>query len=165
MKRLTLLVALLIITSGCTIKYSLSNASLPPDIKTATIIYFPNMATMVSPLLTTEFNDALNQKIQRETRLTIVREGGDVVFEGQIIDYQSVPMAISAEERSLTNRLTVAVRVKFTNNKHSGSFEKTFSAYADYPSEQMLNTIEAGIIPEIVKKLTEDIFNEAFSNW
>lgn len=165
---LALLAILIYITGSCSIKLSFTGASISPDVKTATIIPFPNMATMVSPILATTFNDELTNKIQRETRLQMVREGGDVVFEGQIIDYRSDPINISGvSEYATANRLTIAVRVKFTNNKEPNySFNaRNFSAYADYPANDMLVSVEGTLIPEIVEKIIEDIFNAAFSQW
>lgn len=128
------------------------------------------MATMVAPSLSPSFNDALTQKIQRETRLQIIRDGStppaDVTFEGQIIDYRSDPVSISGDEYAVKNRLTIAIKVKFTNTKQPEySYERSFSEYADYDSSQMLTSIEGTLIPEIVTKLVQNIFNEAFSNW
>lgn len=166
MKRILLLITITILCNGCSVKYSFSGASISPEVKTATVIYFQNMATMVAPSLTPTFNDALTQKIQRETRLQLLREGGDVVFEGQIIDYRSDPVAISGNEYAVMNRLTIAVKVKYINNKEPQfNFDRTFSEYGDYNSSQMLNSVEGTLIPEIVDKLVQNIFNEAFSNW
>ena len=45
------LCAVLLTGCGVAIKYSLSGASIPPDAKTFSVAYFPNNATMVSPIL------------------------------------------------------------------------------------------------------------------
>lgn len=165
-----MILAIVLINGGCSIKYSFSGASISPDVKTATIVYFQNMATMVAPSLSPTFNDMLTQKIQRETRLQIIRDGStppaDVTFEGQIFDYRSDPIAISGDEHAVKNRLTIAIKVKFTNNKEPNlSFERNFSEYADYNSSELLTSIEGTLIPEIVTKLVQNIFNEAFSQW
>ncbi len=164
------IVLLLIATtlSSCSVKYSFSGASIAPDVKTASIGYFNNMAAMVSPILSPTMTDELTQKIQRETRLEIVssENPSDLSFEGEIIGYNSAPIAISGDEYATQNRLTITVRVRFKNIKQPNfSFNKTFSAYADYDTSQMLVSIESQLIPEIVKDLVENIFNEALSNW
>lgn len=121
---------------------------------------------MVAPILSPTLTDQLTQKIQNQTRLQIVREEGDVSFEGEIINYISAPIAISGNETATKNRLTISVKVRFTNKVDPKlSYDKTFSSYADYDTRQMLITIENQLIPEIVEKLVENIFNDAFSNW
>lgn len=168
-KKIIVLIAAAISINGCTVRYSFSGASIDAAVKTVSVAYFPNMAAMVAPMLSSTLNDELISKIQRETRLQFVREGveADVSFEGEIIDYRSEPIAISGNEHAVQNRLTIAVRVNFVN-KIQPQYSipgKVFTAYADYDSNQMLNSAEGKLIPEIVTKLVEDIFNAAFSNW
>lgn len=169
MKKILYIIVVLITSvtmSSCEITFKLNAASIPPNTKTATVLYFNNMAPMVAPLLSPTLTDMLTQKIQRETRLEIIRDGGDVMFEGEIIGYNSAPISISGDEYAAKNRLTVTVKVKFTNKQDEKlSYEKTFSAYEDYDTSQMLISIENQLIPTIVEKLIENIFNDAFSNW
>ncbi|CDN32832.1 hypothetical protein BN938_2765 [Mucinivorans hirudinis] len=161
-----LLAFCLVMATACTIKFTFSGASIDPNMKTISVYYFQNQAITVSALLAPTFNDALNQKIQRETRLQIIPEGGDAIFEGDITDYKSEPVAISGDEYATKNRLTITVKVKYTDNLNpKNSYERTFTNYADYDSQQMLANAEGTLIPEIVEKLVQDIFNAAFSNW
>lgn len=69
------LCAVLLTGCGVTIKYSLSGASIPPDAKTFSVAYFPNNATMVSPILSSTLTEALVDIFTRRTRLTQVDEG------------------------------------------------------------------------------------------
>ena len=154
--------------SGCglTIKYSLSGASIPPDAKTFSVAYFPNNATMVSPILSSTLTDALVDMFSRRTRLTQVDEGGDFAFEGEITNYTSTTSSVSSDEYALLNRLTITVKVRFTNAlDDSMSFNKTFSAYEDYDSTQLLTEVEGTLIPVIVDKIVTDIFQASASNW
>lgn len=165
-KKIVILILLATLNWGCTVRYAFSGASIAPDVKTASVQYFNNMAPMVAPLLSPTLTDQLTQKIQRETRLEIVRDDGDVNFEGEIIGYNSAPIAISGDEYAMRNRLTVTVKVRFTNKKQPElNYDKTFSSYADYDTQQMLISIESSLIPEIVEKLVENIFNDALANW
>ena len=144
---------------GVAIKYSLSGASIPPDAKTFSVAYFPNNATMVSPILSSTLTDALVDIFSRRTRLMQVDEGGDFAFEGEITNYTS-------DDYALLNRLTITVKVRFTNAlDEKASFNKTFSAYADYESTQLLTEVEGTLIPEIVDQLVTDIFQASASNW
>ena len=91
MRKIIVLLTVLLLTScGVAIKYSLSGASIPPDAKTFSVAYFPNNATMVSPILSSTLTEALVDMFSRRTRLQQVEEGGDFAFEGEIVGYTSV---------------------------------------------------------------------------
>ena len=152
--------------TGCTIKYSLSGASIPVEAKTVSIAYFPNNAAMVAPILSSTLTEALQDKFSRQTRLQIVEEGGDLAFEGEILNYTSVPTAISGNETAALNRLTITIRVKFTNiYQPEFDFNQSFQAFADYNANSLLQDVQNELIEEIVDQLVEDIFNKSVSNW
>lgn len=169
--RIWLVVTLAALFTGCgvAIKYSLSGASIPPDAKTFSVAYFPNNATMVAPILSSTLTDALVDIFLRRTRLQQVDEGGDFAFEGEITNYTSVTAAVTSgttNDFASLNRLTITLKVRFTNViDEKMSFNKSFSAYADYDSQQLLTEVEGTLIPEIVDQLVNDIFQAAASNW
>ncbi len=128
--------------------------------------YFPNRARLVNPTLSTDFTEELKERLLRQTSLKEETENGDLVFEGQITDYSVRPMAIQKEDMAAQNRLTVTVRLKYTNNKdHEQDFDKSFTAFEDFSSSMSLNDVESSIVPEILEKLMEDIFNATIANW
>lgn len=160
------LCAVLLTGCGVAIKYSLSGASIPPDAKTFSVAYFPNNATIVSPILSSTLTEALVDIFTRRTRLTQVDEGGDFAFEGEITNYTSTTSSVSSDEYALLNRLTITVKVRFTNAlDESMSFNRTFTAFEDYESTQLLTEVEGTLIPLIVDKLVTDIFQASASNW
>ena len=167
MKKLVVLaVAAVALLTACTVKYSLSGASIPPDAKTFSVAYFPNNAPMVAPILSATLTDDLTQRFASSTSLVQVPEGGDFAFEGEIVGYSSTTSSVSSGEYALQNRLTITVKVKFTNViDDKMSFNKTFSAYADYDSTKLLTEVEGDLIPQIVEQLVTDIFMAAASNW
>lgn len=163
---LTIALAGLMVLSACSIKYSLSGASIPPEAKTVSIAYFPNNAPMVAPILSSTLTDALQDRFSRQTRLNLVREGGDLAFEGEITSYTSTPSSISGDEVAVENRLTITVKVRFTSSLDPKlNYDKSFSAFAPYNSNILLQQVEPTLIPQIVDMLVEDIFNAAVSNW
>ncbi|GHU95359.1 hypothetical protein FACS1894156_4840 [Bacteroidia bacterium] len=152
--------------AGCSIKYSFTGASIAPAAKTFSVQTFPNMAPLVVPSLSASFTDALTMKMLSNTRLQQTNENGDLSFEGEITNYTVTPQAITANEIAAQNRLTIAVHVKFANAADpTQDFDKSFSQYEDYPSEQNLSDVEAELITGITEKLIEDIFNAAVANW
>lgn len=163
---LVVVITLSSINTGCKVKYSLSGASIPPEAKTVSIAYFPNNASMVAPILSSTLTDALQDRFQRQTRLMLVREGGDLSFEGEITGYSSTPAAITAGEYAAKNKLTITVRVRYTSAfEPQYNYDRSFSAFAEYDTNTLLQAAEGQLIPEIVDMLVEDIFNAAVSNW
>ena len=162
---LTVVLATVIFTA-CKIGYSFTGASIAPNVKTFSVAYFPNRARLVNPNLSQSFTDGLQEKLIRQTSLNQITEGGDLEFSGQISEYDVRPMNIQQGDLAALNRLTITVKVKYVNNKeHAPDWEKTFTGYEDFESSQSLSNVEDNLVTEIVKKLTDDIFNASIANW
>lgn len=153
--------------AACTMSYSFTGASIPPEVKTIQINQFPNNAPLVNPTLSQVFTDALRNKYQSQTSLIIVANDGDLLVEGEITDYNTRPAAIQSDDIAALNRLTVSVKVTFTNKfDDSQSFtSKTFSRYEDYDSATDLTAVADQLVPVIVEAIVEDIFNQTVVNW
>ena len=114
----------------------------------------------------TTLTDALIDKFTRQTRLAQVDEGGDFAFEGEITGYSSTTASVASDDYALLNRLSITVKVRFTNVLDEAmSFNKSFTAYADYDSTKLLTEVAGELVPEIVDQLVNDIFQAAASNW
>ncbi len=151
--------------SGCGI-YSFSGTSIQPDVKSIAVEYFKNNALKVNPTLASSLSDALIDQYRRLTSLQVLPENGDMNVYGEITSYDTRPMAVTADEVASQNRLTVTVKITFTNRLHpEEDFEKSFSAYADYDSNQLLDAVESSLCDEIIDILVEDIFNATVANW
>jgi len=151
---------------SCKINYSFSGASISPDAKTVSIEYFPNLAEQAQPTISPMLTEALKDRFLSETNLTLVDYNGDMNFEGTITNYTVTPVAIQGNETAALNRLTVSVRVKFTNLvDEKQSFEYSFSRYEDYDSSQDLSAVEEELITSINTQLVDDIFTKAVVNW
>ena len=160
------IIFLVLLLTGCRMSISLTGGTVDPRAKTVAITTFPNNASLVNPTLSQSFTTALKDKIQAQTPLTIVNDNGDYAIEGEITEYSVNPVAIQGNDTPAMNRLTITVRVRFTNKfDEAQNFEQTFSRYADYYSTQNLSSVESGLVAEISDALTDDIFNKAFVNW
>jgi len=162
-----LLVLLLFAQTSCRMSYSFTGASISPDVKTVSIQYFPNNASLVVPTLSRLFTDALRDYFTSQTNLVLVDRNGDLNVEGSISAYTIQPIAIQGNETAAQNRLTITVTVKFTNKKNEKqNFEnKSFSRYQDYPSSQNLSSVQDQLIKQIDDQLVDDIFKQAVVNW
>jgi len=146
--------------------YSFSGTSIQPDVKTVTINYFEYKALRVNPSLSNDITEAMKDKFKKLTKLEEVDMDGDLELTGEITGYDVKATAVTANEVAAQNRLTVTVKITFTNRKYpEDDFDKSFSAYADYPSESSLDSVEGSLCEEIIDKLVEDIFNASVANW
>lgn len=162
---LTALILVSIIYS-CKVSYSFTGANLSPEIKTFSVYNFPNRARLINPTLSQNFTEELREKLTRQTSLNELSEDGDIEFEGQITGYEFRPMSIQKDDLSAQTRLTVTIKVKFTNHKEpEQDFEKTFSAYEDYDSSLSISSVEDELLEAIIEKLCDDIFNSTIANW
>ncbi|MDR3047127.1 MAG: LPS assembly lipoprotein LptE [Bacteroidales bacterium] len=157
---------LLVLPYSCKFNISLTGSSINPNAKTVSIATFPNNASLGNPSLSQEFTNALKDKIQNQTPLTIINSNGDYALEGEITGYTINPVAIQGNDIAAMNRLTITIRVRFTNKfDETLNFEQSFSRYTDYSSTTNLTSVENSLVATINEALTDDIFNRAFVNW
>jgi hypothetical protein len=155
----------LICNNSCKISYSLSGANTG-QLKTVSVQYFPNRASIIKPTLSQYITDELRDKCQRQTSLALVNDFGEANFEGEITAYTTRPIAISGNETASLNRFSISVKVKYTNTLDpDANFEETFTQYEDYDSSRSLDQVEGELSEVIVERIIEDIFNKAFVNW
>lgn len=168
MKRIyTILLPLVVLVlSACTISITMSGASIPENLSTFSVQYINNRAPLINPDLSQKLTDGLKDRIQKESRLILVNEGGDIEFSGNITSYSTQPMALKADAVSAETRLSTTVKIRCRNFKDpKKDWEQSFTAYQDYDSENNLSDVEEELVTLIVDELTENIFNKAFSDW
>ena len=163
---LTLALSALLLTGvGCGI-YSFSGTSIQSDVNSITINYIEYKALKVNPSLSNDLTEALKEQFRKMTKLEQVDMDGDLEIEGQITGYEVRATAVTANEQAAQSRLTVNVKISFTNRKHpEDDLEQNFSAYADFDASMSLDSVEASLCQEIVEKLVEDIFNATVAQW
>ena len=137
------------------------------DAETFQVNYFQNNAELVEPGIERTFTITLQEILQNQTSLNLTNQGGDLLYEGEIVEYRITPMTATSNQTAAQNRLTIAVNVRFSNkNKEEDNFEKRFSFYHDYDAnEQMTGTRLTTALDEIFERITQDIFNESLAKW
>ena len=153
--------------TGCALSYKFNGANIDySKTKSISIADFPNHAALVNPSLSSDFTDELRNLYQRQTRLQILRQGGDMELEGEIIGYSVSAMAISADSYAAETKLTIQVRVRFTNNATpDDSFEKTYSAYQTFDSSKLLTDVQDELCATMITEITESIYNDTVAKW
>lgn len=162
-----LLVSLVgIIAQSCSINYNFTGSKPLIAEKTFTVYYFPNRAKLINPTLSQNLTEGLRSKIQRQTSLNEISEAGDITYEGQITGYEFRPMAVQKDDLSAKTRLTITIKVKYSNSKNpDDDFDQNFSSFEDFDSSQPISAVEDELTSEIIEKLLDDIFNASIANW
>ena len=139
----------------------------PVDAKTFQVNYFQNNAPLVEPGIERTFTIELQEIIQNQTNLNLVSQGGELLYEGEIVDYRITPMTSTADQRAAQNRLTISVNVRFSNrNKEDDNFEKRFSFFYDFDANQQLVGSQLTTALDVIfERITQDIFNESLAKW
>lgn len=168
MKRLARIICVVVFSGlvwSCGI-YSFSGTSIQPDVKTITIPYVEYSALRVNPALSNDLTEALKDKYRKLTRLEEVDVDGDLELVCTVTGYDVKAVAVTADEMASQNRLTVTVKVEFSNRKYpEDDVSNSFSAYEDFDATMSLDAVEAGLCETIIDKLVEDIFNATVAQW
>lgn len=166
MRRLVIILLAALALSSCRISYSFSGTSIQPDVNSITINYIEYRALRVNPSLSNDLTEAIRNQFRRMTRLEQVDQDGDMELSGEITGYDVTAAAVTADEVAARNKLTVTVKISFSDKKHpEEDFDKSFSAYAEYDSTNTLDAVEGALCQEIIEKLVEDIFNASVAQW
>jgi len=152
---------------SCSIAYKFNGASIDySKTKTISIADFQNTSELVYAPLSQEFSEKLRDTYAKQTRLRLLKKGGDLNLEGEITGYQLTPMAISADTYASQTKLTITINVRFTNNKNPEDyFEKRYSAYQTFESSSMLNDVQDELIKNIIEEITDNIYNDTVAKW
>ncbi len=155
----------LLLFSGCKI-YSFKDAVIPTDVKTVKISPVENRATYINPQVAQKLYDKLQQKIIGSTRLTRTNnDDADYVISGTITTYNASQTVGVSSQQASTNRLTVTMHVVWRKNKTNETIEFDVSRSFDYSANLSLQQAEGQLLDEVVRTLTDDVFNRIFSDW
>ena len=164
------LVALSLTASGCGI-YSFNGTNIDPSVRTISIATIVNNAPQGPAFLTQRFTEDLKDYFQRNTNLKLVPRDGDLQFDGNIVAYDFAPASIQkidGVDQAGSNRLTIQVKIRFTNTKDDKqSFEQLFQNFDDYAANRNIATInnDPTAVRTTTDKIITDIFNKSVANW
>jgi hypothetical protein len=158
-------IILAICLNSCSV-YNFTGAK-PIDAKTFQVNFFQNNAELIEPGIERKFTIKLQEIIQNQTNLSLTNSNGDLLYEGEIVEYRITPMQATAAQTAAESRLTISVNVRFSNkNKEADNFEKRFSFYRDYQGNSLpTGSVLNDYIDEIYERITQDIFNESLAKW
>ena len=164
---LVLMIALSL--NGCGI-YNFTGGNMGTA-KTFQVNFFQNYASdnpgsTIEPGLDNTFTLALQDFIQNQTSLDLTNTNGDLVYEGEIVEFRVSPMSATAQQTAAQNRLTIGINVRFYNTtKEDADFEKRFSFFYDYPADSMLDSVKNDAFDAIFERILQDIFSASLADW
>lgn len=156
-----------LLLTSCSVSYKFNGASIDySTTKSIQIADFPIRSSYVWGPMASIFNNQLKDIFANHTRLIQVKRNGDLKIEGEITRYEQRNKAVSSEGYSAQTELSMTVNVRFTNNKnHTEDFERQFTATSTYETTQSLNSVQEQLVTEMVKEITDQIFNATVANW
>ncbi len=160
------MLATLLLMTACSVSYKFTGTSINYDlIKTIQIDNIPNRAPYGWAPMEAIFNNKLQDLYANQTRLRLVKRSGDLHIAGEITGYDQFNKAISADGYSSQVQLKMTVNIRFTNSKTNESWERQFSATTQYDSNQQLASVQEELVTEMVRDLTDQIFNATVADW
>ena len=155
---------ILITNQSC---YTFGGVTLDARVKTVQVDFFPNNAALIEPVLSQLFTLTLQDLFISQTNLGMVKSGGDIHFEGEIVGYRISPMTATSDQTAAQNRLTITINVRYYNKyEDDKDFEQRFSFYYDYAgSAQLTGSIKQEALEEISERISQDVFNASVANW
>lgn len=163
----SMLLAVLCLTAACSVSYKFNGASIDyTKVKTIQISPFPIRSAYVYGPMQAMFNNKLTDIYASQTRLQQVKRNGDLQLSGEIVGYEQFNKAISSDGYSSQTQLKLTVNVRFVNNtNHTEDFERRFSATSEYDSSQQLTAVQDALLEQMIKDITDQIFNATVANW
>jgi len=162
---LTFIISLLLVS--CSVSYKFNGSSIDyTKTKTISIFDFPNTAELVYPPLSQQFSEALRDSYTKQTRLQLMKKEGDLHLEGEIVGYQLTPLAISADSYASQTKLTLTIKVRFTNYKNpEEDFDKSYSAFQTFDSNQILTAVQDALVKQMITDIVDNIYNDTVAKW
>ena len=150
--------------SSCHV-YSFKDVSIPPEVKTVKIGFIENKARYVDPQLSPRLTDRLQQKITGQTRLTRTNNDDAHYQINGYISEDNISTAGISNQTAATNRLTIGVHITFVNTLIGKTQEFDIARNFDFNANLSRQQAETALNEEIIKNLSDEIFNRIFSNW
>ncbi|WP_417150169.1 LPS assembly lipoprotein LptE [Prevotellamassilia timonensis] len=167
-KTLQIIVPMLLLCAltACSISYKFTGTSINYDvIKTIQIDKIANRAPYGWAPMEAILNNKLQDVYANQTRLKLVKRGGDLHVAGEIVNYDQFNKGISADGYASQVQLRITVNIRFENAKTNQKWEKQFTATSQYDSTQQLTAVQETLVTEMVKDLCDQIFNATVADW
>ena len=162
---IVLAACLISLVSGC---YSFKGVSIPEEVTSFYVDEFEisNRALKAPRQLGTVFTDQFKQQVLRESRLVFNESNPDVEFDGEITQFAIRSVAPQPDETTAFSRLDITIQVEYTDYlNEENNWSKSFSDFRNFERNVNFLDVQDQLVMEIFEQISEDVFNETFSNW
>lgn len=160
------LIGIIVFSAACTVQYSFTGADIPAEANSFSVRQFKIATPMAAPNYDLTITEAFKDLMLAQTRLDLVERKGDLQYEGTVTRYETGNAAVTGDELAALNRLSITVKVMYINTfEREKNFERNFTRFADYDSNQDFNAVEAELIEEINEQIIQDIFDASLGAW
>ena len=163
LKYIIILIAGVCLLQGCG-AYSFSGINTTAT--TFQVNFFQNQAPIIIPGIDQTFTNSLQDLILNQTNLDLVTSGADILYEGEIVQYNTQPQTATSANEAAQNRLTIAINLRFYDTKNpEEDLEQRFSFFFDFGASQSEISIRDTAIEVIYERITQDILNATLAKW
>lgn len=165
-KLTTLFIGLsILLLSGC---YSFKGVSIPAAVDTFYVenftITIPNAPAAIEVTIAEE----LRKKIREGSRLQSTDVDPDVEFIGTITQYgvENAGATSSGTDQAALNKLKITLSIEYIDNlDDENSKKKSYAPFTTFDSSIDLQDVELDLIDILIEEVTEQIFNDTFTDW
>lgn len=166
--RIAFLMLVGMILTACSVSFTFNGSSIDyTRVKSISIADFNNVAELIHPPLAQEFSEKVRDKYSRQTRLQLLKTGGDMHLEGEIVGYTLTPMSIGQDAYSTETKLTLTVNIRFINNKNQEENieDKQYTAFRTFDSNLMITEVQDQLLSEMTEDIADNIYNDTVARW
>jgi len=152
--------------TSCNVRYSFSGGSVPAEAQTFSVDYFLVSAPLANPNYGQQVSEAYRDLMLSQSRLRLATSDGDLHYEGTVIRYDLQPVAVTGDEQSSRNRLTIAMKVRFFNRiEPEKDKEISLSQFEDFDAASDFSIIESELVAAINTKILQDMYDQTLGDW
>lgn len=161
---LAVVVLIAAMQTGCGV-YRFKDVSIPDSVKIVRVNIIENKAPYVNPVLAPKLTEALKRKISGSTRLGQTNgDNADWDITCVIKGYSFSTAGISNQTVN-TSRLAVNVAISVVDKKTGKPSKYDVSRNFDFNASLSVQQAEQNLEVQMLRDLSDDIFNRIFSNW
>jgi len=163
-------ILMLLLSAGCGVYSFNERGTLEAEARTFKVNFINNTAPYVNPKLSPLLTESVRQKIIRQTRLSNVGSTDTAHYEisATITDYSVSTSGVTTTNGrpvGSINRLSISVQISINNRIKQKPIEHTINRPFDFAATLSLQQAENQLQDEIIRNLTDEIFNRIFSDW
>ena len=159
------LLLVVLLFASCEIRYSFSGGQFS-GAKTFSVSYLKPQTALASPTYSQRLTENFKDVMLSQSPLSLSETNGDLQFEGSVTNYVVAPMASQSNETASLTRLSITVKIKYTNTLEPDlNFEKSFTKFADFSATESLFAVQEDLWKQINDQLAQEIYNASVGNW